>query len=148
MTDYNRAFREYATRVSFSLSMSRNQVAVLREIVLNLEAAGVPFDQRPGSVEARDRRRALYEIGVRVADNYIVGMRWLIATGLLFETPEHIAERVRVDAAKAAGDRAYFDYAIPHYKLTPAGEHIVGLLRCAGLIPECLPVSTRKRRAA
>lgn len=155
MIDHERAFRDYVTRVSFNLSMSRNQVATLRSIVLDMEAfdASIPYSQRhPGSDYRNTEIKEARANGFRVADMFIPGLRYLLATGIIVETPQWQKENAREDEFKAAHPTRTFrrNWGIPHYRLTPAGECVVGLLRIAGLIP--MPAAnvnrTKRRRSA
>ena len=151
--DHTRAFRDYATRVSFNISMSRNQVAVFRAIVLDLERP--PFVMKtlegPGikiGIATKlygDERRAL-----GIPDARMIGIRWLIANGFVREQPEITAMRLAHEKGEK-WDWKVFDKHDHQYILTPAGEHMAELLRLAGLIPERATNQNakprRKRRA-
>ncbi len=158
MIDAQRAFRDYVTRVSFNLTMSRNQIGVLRSIVLDIESwqanAGKNwFDRGEGNKEARELRvYARTQMGVTLADNFIVGMRYLMGTGLIRETVAHAEQEARIAAmAKAGKQPPLRSTDIQHFEMTEAGEHVVALLRLAGLIPARAVnanVSRKRKRGA
>lgn len=119
MAETNRAFRDYATRVSFSLNMSRNQVSTLRSMVLDIECAeqnGYRPDNMPGT---EDRKRTYLQTGS--PDQFVIGARWLQSAGLVKWT-DPIAMNPK--------------WSREPWELTEAGKHVVALLRIAGLIPE------------
>lgn len=136
--DFDRAFRDYATRVSFSISLSRNQLAVLRQITLDIEGyEGKPyaFGQGVGYVEATNQRETARSMGMHVSDMFIPGTRFLIANGFLTHTdPTTMTPK----------------WSRYPYELTLAGEHLVAMLRIAHLVPQRAVNQNkkRKRRAA
>lgn len=141
MSDAQRAFRDYATRVSFNLSLSRNQVGHLAGIVTEIEN-----EQMHGKLEFNERtnRRedAVIEAGGRPA-LFIVGRGSLVRMGLVEPDPRWVV------AHESKEKGAFWKYNGPAYRLTPAGEHIVELLRIAGLIPKAaLNNNIKKRRHA
>lgn len=129
MTAVNAAFRDYATRVSFSISLSRNQLRVLQLLVLQIEGG---WDARHAA-ERQMRAQAL-DGGERYISNDVVAVRWLLGNGIVAEPEEHRRERLKSEAAAARGKNYPFPYHLPQYELTEAGAHLVGLLRCAGLL--------------
>jgi hypothetical protein len=150
--DSKRAFRDYVTRVSFNLSMTRNQIGCLREIVLNIEHPPVytatlgGIAPGVGTVERHELRKyARTELGETIADNVIVGRRWLEGHGLIEPTKAWLAEGARLEALEKPGNRGLRDYSIQQYQLTEAGTHVVALLRLAGLLP--LPAVNQNLRA-
>lgn len=148
----NKAFRDYATRVSFNITLSRNQVATLRHVVFDIEN-----ENRYDGFDARHRARVEAQCDHRsmgLADMYVIGLRVLYANGLIEADPRFTAENERFDKAvahyeKHGGSRPLRKYWGPSNRLTAAGEHVVALLRIAGLIQ--MPASNtnaRKRRAS
>lgn len=146
MTD-NRAFREYATRVSFNMTLSRNQIYALRCILLEIEHQEMAFEKR------RDIIRVV-EIEHKAAggyDNFIGGGRALARMGLVENDPRWVAENQRCDAITASGGHALRKYWGPSWQLTEAGRHVVALLQIAGLIhlpSNAANANKRERRRA
>jgi hypothetical protein len=130
MTISDKLFRDYATRVSFNLSLSRNQLHVLHCVVLDIELASAPYDQRSRAKQMLHEDRRL--LGLH--EGSIVGQRSLVAMGLIEQTPEWEAEDKRLNEVDKSGGRALREYWGPVHRLTLAGEHVVALLRIAGLI--------------
>lgn len=149
----NQAFREHVTRVSFSLTLTRNQLATLRSVVLDYEDwkhRGSAYEPGfgAGSEERRlQRKHSREEFGITIPDAFIVGIRFLIHAGLAERTPEIVADEARLDQLKAEGKYAVRKYYGPANRPTEAGWHLVALLRIAGLIPEALANENRKRRS-
>lgn len=106
----NRAFANYATRVSFNLTLTKAQVFYLWQ-VKNRQFVSVREDIQGFSPE------------VPRHDIFVPSVRGLVERGLVDFTP---LERVDVDTWP--------------YKLTEAGEHVYALLKLAGLVQEALPV--------
>lgn len=137
MTDYKRNFRDYATRVSFNLSLSRNQVGHLAGIVFEneLEEFRGKINTDAFYQRADATRNIVAETGGNPA-NFIVGRKALLNMGLVEFNPKWVAENKRVDKLKEKGiqyiNRKYWGTV---YVLTPAGDLVVELLRLAGLIP-------------
>lgn len=123
----NRAFRDYATRVSFNLTLSRNQIANLRHIVFDIENEELAYEQR---------RQAAEQANSESPPCFIVGNKALQSMGLIDHDPRWVAENERSDAAHKVGTRYFRKYWGPSWQVTPAGEHVVELLRMAGLIPQ------------
>lgn len=136
MSRVNPAFRQYVTRVSFALTLSRNQVSVLTDIVYRIErfhqGEHWPSDT-PRDREIRDRKLS----GECVHDSFVMGARWLGERGLV----KHIDPTTTTPK-----------WSRCPWQLTEAGEHVVALLRIAGLMPAAAENSNRKskrkRRAA
>lgn len=66
-------------------------------------------------------------------------------------TPEWQADEDQCAQAKALGLRGYKKYWGPSLQFTPAGEHVIALLRIAGLIPQAAANAnskTKKKAAA
>jgi hypothetical protein len=146
MTENNRAFRDYATRVSFNLTLSRNQIANLRHIVFELEN-----EPELSKREYLDRANFTRAAGADYTSMWFVGFKSLERMGLISHHPRWTAIIQKFEAEKAAGKRVYMPTAFcPQYALTPAGEHVVELLRISGLIHQRANNSNRrgKRRAA
>ncbi len=138
MSESARAFRDYATRVSFNMSLSRNQVGHLAAVVMEIECEG----EKP-ELETRAARRhdTVVEAGGRPA-LFVVGYGSLARMGLIEPDPRWTA----ANESKEPG--AFWKYTGPSYRLTPAGVHVVELLRIAGLIPKAAANEQRKRRTA
>ena len=130
MIDSNKAFRDYATRVSFNMSLSRNQIFVLRSVMLDIQMQAKTFNERTDATRAlRDEIR-----GVGAPDYYVSGIRHLLSIGILENDPRWTADEKQCDEARANGLRAIKKYWGPSCRLTEAGLHVVALLRLAGLI--------------
>lgn len=149
MIDPNRAFRDYATSVSFHMTLSRNQVATLRGIVVDIEMYKTTKDwfQR---AEAKDA--AYHE--TQEVNMWIVGARKLESMGLIqfdarrVEDDKHIEIAKELIAKRLRHSRPIRSYMGPTWALTQAGEHVVELLRIAGLIPmRVIQGGKRKARA-
>lgn len=118
--DSNKAFRDYATRVSFNVTLTRNQIYTLMQVV-----EGRVF-----------RDTDLRESWGLSRDWFVPGVKWLESHGFVKYTDPA--------TMKPAGK----DYP---WRLTPAGEAVVVLLRIAGLIParaENDDTKTEKKRRA
>lgn len=139
MSDDTRAFREYATRVSFNITVSRNQVATLRQIALDCEQyqCGLSWDER---LDSRPEHVPMF----------IPGCRHLVAHGLVRRALAVLEDEARIAALKASGKYAVRKYTGPAHEPTDAGWHLVALLRIAGLIPTAIANQNRKgvRRVA
>jgi hypothetical protein len=138
----NKAFRDYATRVSFNMTLSRNQIFTLRVVMMDIEMQNATFD---------DRTRATYnmrkgQMEENLPDRYVCGIRALLAMGLVENDPRWAADEKQCDEAKARGERAIKKYWGPSCQITEAGEHIVALLRIAGLIAPAAVNQNRKGR--
>jgi hypothetical protein len=144
MTD-NRAFREYATRVSFNMTLSRNQIYALRCILVEIEYTHLSRDlvwDKRHEIERENK-------AVGASDNYVMGARALERMGLVGHDPGWLAENARLEAAKAAGERfPSWKHKGPSWQLTEAGTHVVALLRIAGLIhmPEAAANTNKRER--
>lgn len=114
MTSQNKLFREYATRISFNISLSRNQIFTLWNI----------SEGRLGN------RQAAIDFGIG-SDMFVPGAKWLESHGLLTYT-DPVTMKPK-----------WKDYP---FKLTEAGEHILSLVRIAGIIPE-QSINNNKKRA-
>lgn len=127
MTDlFARKFRDYATRVSFNLTLTRNQIAtirIIREQLQHTPAALLADD----SVTIKKAVRA--DMQLPGPDHWIVGSRKLQDMGLVeWHDPGQMKPK----------------WSEHVYRLTPAGEHVCQLLELAGLIPAMKPASRRK----
>ena len=138
MADATRAFRDYATRVSFNMSLSRNQVGHLAGIVMEIENDGL---QNEFKSRMDARQDAVVEAGGRPA-LFIVGRGSLVRMGLVENDPRWI----KANARKVPGD--FWKYTGPPYQLTPAGKHVVELLRIAGLLPKAAANEQGKRKSS
>jgi hypothetical protein len=136
MSDASRAFRDYATRVSFNMSLSRNQVGHLAAVIMEIEAdgSGVSFEGR-----TTRKHNTIIENGGRPA-LFVMGYGSLARMGLI----EHDPRWTKANESKETG--AFWKYSGPAYQLTPAGEHVVELLRIAGLLPKAAANEQRKHR--
>ena len=122
MTQQDKAFRDYATRISFNLSLSRNQVGHLAGVIADIELAkALGWDERYDAC-----KDAVADAGGKL-QLFVQGRGSLQRMGLI---------------APAKGWQDYWDNKTkqsppwPQYNLTPAGEHVVELLRIAGLLPQ------------
>lgn len=138
MTD-NKAFRDYATRVSFNLTLSRNQIAQLRSLLIDIE-----FEK---SMSWQQRKDLQHELRGGEVDRFVVSNRSLLGMGLIVNDPRWIEDRDRSEAARAKGEQYITQYLGPGYQLTEAGEHVVSLLRLAGLIQPAAVNSNRRKGA-
>jgi hypothetical protein len=147
MIDANKAFRDYATRVSFNMSLSRNQIWVLRTVMLDLEYAHLNFNERTKIGQAI---RHTENGGERFHDTYVTGVRKLLSMGLVENTKEWIEDDQRCRMMESLGKQPIKRYWGPSLQFTPAGEHVIALLRIAGLIPNAAANDAKpakKRRA-
>lgn len=106
-------FRDYATRVSFNLSLTRKQITVL---LMVREMAR--FDRSGAAADLTDTAQSIIghfrTLGFPHPDVSVLGVQKLIAMGLV----ERNAPVV-----------------VWGWRLTDAGEHVCRLLELAGLIP-------------
>ncbi len=117
---FNPAFAGYATRVAFNLNITRQMIIALREV----EVYG------PGHWTGTERSKIREEygpIGIHNPDRFVPAARGLVEKGLV--------EYNNFYKTYKFGD------PIPKserwvYRLTPAGEHVMALLRIAGLVPQ------------
>lgn len=137
MSDPARAFRDYATRVSFNLSLSRNQLGHLVGIVTEIEAYRA--NSKLGWLSRVDLRDAAVDAAGGRSNMFVVGRGSLQRMGLI-EDDSRFAERERL---KKLG-KPHGNYDGPRFQLTPAGERVVALLRLAGLMA---PAAANDRRA-
>lgn len=136
MSDSTRAFRDYATRVSFNLSLSRNQVGHLAAVVLETEN---DLSQMKFMERMKRKDDAIVESGGR-PPLFVFGYGSLERMGLI----EHDPRWIQANEDKTPG--AYWKYTGPSHQLTEAGRHVVELLRIAGLIPKAAANDKHKRK--
>lgn len=137
----NKTFRDYATRVSFNMSLSRNQIAHLATLVAELEAESEAY-------EVRHAARAVV-MDPEQANKWYVGYRALESMGLISDDPRWTAEKARLAECEKRGERQIMKYTGPTRRITEAGEHVVILLRIAGLIhPAASNVNKKRKRKA
>ena len=134
MTDVSaRKFRDYATRVSFNLTLTRNQIYVIRTI---REECARPISGRQYSViEGRDDIRGIVRASMNMpgGDMWVPGVRRLSEMGLVeYHDPSLMKPT----------------WSEHVWRLTPAGEHVCRLLEVAGLIPALATVTKRRARVA
>lgn len=139
--DSNRAFRDYATRISFNLSLSRNQLGHLAGVISEIEA--YEANRALGWERRCDIRQAAVEAAGGNPNMFIVGRGSLKRMGLIEDNPQRLEEERR---ALVNGRYRKDRYDGPNYRLTPAGVHVVELLRLAGLIAPAAANSNRKRK--
>lgn len=145
MSDAARAFRDYATRVSFNMSLSRNQVGHLAGIVADIENEILRLEWK---ARCDLREETITDAGGR-PNMFVVGRGSLHRMGLVEHDPRWVKEEEEHNAARAAGVRRLNKYNGPMYRLTPAGEHVVELLRIAGLIQKAaVNTNVKKKRRA
>lgn len=128
MTISSRAFRDYATRISFNLSLSRNQVGHLAGIIAERDAYSA--NPKIGWLRRGEVGDESVEANGGRPNMFIVGRGALLRMGLIEHDPLFDRDQER----KKRGNRSEYDG--PIYRLTPAGEHVADLLRIAGLIPK------------
>ncbi len=136
MSVESQTFRDYTTRISFNLSLSRNQVGHLAAAVMEIENEGTLTD-----FEKRHKRNhdAVMDSGGRPS-LFVVGYGSLLRMGLLVYDQRYLTARSK--------GHEFWKYTGPSYQLTPAGTHVVELLRIAGLMPQAAANTQRKRRKA
>lgn len=120
------AFRSSCLRVGFGLALSRPMCEFISAV-----ADGVQWDRgRFGSAAA-------------FPDNFLATAASLIKRGLIREDrgPEYQNARDRAMTDPMADLRGY-----THWKLTAAGEYVVGLLKLAGLFVEADAATEKKAR--
>ena len=115
----NTAFRDYSTRIHFNISLTRNQIFTLW--------AMEQMEKNHGKGFCFPRKN---DYGVEGADHFVTGARKLEAMGLVVhQNPLDMKPR----------------WSRPAWTLTPAGTHVIALLRMAGLVAY---EATNKRSAA
>lgn len=130
----SKCFREYATRVSFNMTLSRNQIAVLRTVRDERQfkdvwkAAKERINQRRPSVFQENRA----ELGCDDKNRWVPGAKSLQSMGLITWT------------APTPNDKHGWIGHNP-YALTEAGELMCRMLELAGLIP-ALAVNDNKKK--
>lgn len=146
MIDANKAFRDYATRVSFNMTLSRNQIWVLRCIMLEIENSTLNFVERHAMGKALRERPGG---GEWYNDNYIGGARRLMSMGLIEHTKGWIEDEENCRRMESLGKRPLKQYWGPSYQFTRAGLAVIELLRIAGLVPPAAAndAKPKKRRA-
>lgn len=112
--DSNRTFRDYATRISFNMSLTRNQIGVLGGITLQIEA----YNYKGGFGHRIDQD--FYHSFVD-REMWVPGAKKLQEMGLVKHTNPSTMEP---------------KWSRYPWELTEAGAHVVALLRIAGLIPQ------------
>ena len=137
MSDAAAKFRDYATRISFNLSLSRNQVGHLAGVVMEIENEAYREADLSGRI---DMRHDVVSISGGKPNLFVSGRGSLERMGLVTPAPGWI------EASQSVEKGAFWKYQGPTYLLTPAGEHIVELLRIAGLIPKAAANSNKKRK--
>lgn len=137
----NHKFRDYATRVSFNLSLTRNQIASLAYIVTDIENEGAEWN-----AGKRSAYQVRMELLAGAPDMYVTAVRIIERMGLIEHRPEWLADRDRCDALKAQGKTAIAAYWGPSFRLTAAGEHVVALLRLAGLLPQAAANTNKAKK--
>ena len=144
MQDHTRAFRDYATRISFNLSLSRNQVGHLASVLCEIENEALAWDDRTDK-----RKDACEEAGGRPS-LFVVGRGSLVRMGLIEHDPRHVAEEARLDAWRKKHPVGYpvSKYNGPRYTITAAGAHVIELLRIAGLLPKAAVNDSRRKTSA
>lgn len=146
----NKAFRDYATRVSFNMTLSRNQIYALRSVMLDIELQELTWDQRTqATTELRRKMNGSDRGNEFYHDNYVSGVRKLLAMGLVENDPRWEADQKQCDEAKARGGNGYKQYWGPSCQITEAGKHVIALLRLAGLIqPAAANANVGRKRKA
>jgi hypothetical protein len=138
--DPTRAFRDYATRISFNMSLSRNQVGHLAGVVMEIENEEL-LNQLDFDTRVKRKDQEVDNNGGR-SNLFVTGRRSLLNMGLVVHDPRWLAASKACELDK----RLFWKYTGPSYQLTPAGQHVVELLRIAGLIPKAAANSNKKHK--
>ena len=135
MDDISRKnFRDYATRVSFNMSLSRNQIAVLRTVrdQQRLDMFADDMNRiRGGHQTVFQETRA--ELGMDDKNRWVPGARSLISMGLI----THIPPKNNTPD----GWKGHNPYAV-----TEAGDLMCQMLELCGLIPTMQVANSNKRK--
>lgn len=116
-------FRSASLKAGFGLALTRPMCEFLSAV-----ADGVVWD------------RAKYGSARAFPDNFLATSASLFKRGLIAPKPE--AER---EANRMRPDDRLYEWT--HWQLTPAGEHVVGLLKLAGLFVEADAAIDKRAKA-
>ena len=116
------AFAEYATRVSFSMTLTRTMIYYLEQIALY----GGAYNEQREPVDYYERRADRMARGGPWQEAFIPGFRSLEKRGLA----EHNGDWLLRTANDEQNSRLDLSWV---YRLTEAGEHTLALLRIAGV---------------
>ena len=106
---FNPVFADYAQRIAFNLTLSRNQITSLAMVAIYDKGVQWPGD--------RSRQNP---------DLFIPGVRGLESRGLI----EHNKAWALSAAEQVNADLSWV------FRLTQAGEHVHALLKIAGVLPQ------------
>lgn len=121
-------FRSCCIRVGFGLTLTR-AMCEFRSAV----ADDVHWD------------RAVYGSAQAYPDNFLATSAALYKRGLITQKPEtEIKEHQKEERRTPLEDRRLWEWT--HWQLTPAGEHVVELLKLAGLFVEADVAIEKKHR--
>ena len=138
MSEASQTFRDYTTRISFNLSLSRNQVGHLAAAVMEIE--NEHLGETKMDIQRNKREKEVIMAAGGRPNLFVVGYGSLCRMGLLVHDPRWKA---------VYGTKEFWKYNGPAYQLTEAGKHVVELLRIAGLMPQVAAnTQKRKRKAA
>lgn len=130
----NSALRNHVSRYAFVLSLRPSHIAALVHVerLTRLEPAGPRVSRRQAALNRADPRpyRKDPDSNVRsiarLDSAFVPGVRGLRERGLVEHhyQPDNGPDRWKRDDERPFGD---------HYEITPAGWHVIGLLKGAGL---------------
>lgn len=118
-------FRTLSIKVGFGLSLTRPMCEFLSAV-----ADDVHWD------------RAKYGSGLAFPDNFLATSAALVKRGLIEQKPEP----ERAAGMRRPATTSYELHSWTHWRLTPAGVHVVGLLKLAGLFVEADVAIEKKAR--
>ena len=121
--------RASSMKIGFSISLSRAMLELLCAV-----SDGVQWD------------RALYRLGATVPENWIASQRSLVKRGLIGRKDDDEIEAMRTIRLPQIDREQWYEFN--YYKLTPAGESVVSLLKMAGMFVEADAAINKKARRA
>jgi hypothetical protein len=126
-------FREYATRVSFNISLSRNQIAVLHSVRLeqSLPLKWNDWDRGPVVSSVEQGRRAYESVLGSTRNLWVPGVKPLITMGFVtWHDPALMVPK----------------WSEHVYRLTKPGELMCQMLELAGIIPKLSTANENKKQ--
>lgn len=132
--EWKERLRSFSMRIGFHLSLSKSMLEMLCAV-----ADDVTWD------------RGIYHHGRSMPENWLASQASLVKRGLIERKSEEERDEVTNRRYKKASDAHIQNlefYEFSYYKLTPAGDCVVNLLRLAGLFVESDAAITKKSRRA